>query len=100
MTLNLEVVRELQEAIDHFRWCWDCGATDKSCRATTAPAGKCCPDCRHRDTGAPYLAPLFTAPADLIELHDAAQTVCATLDDAGRLHATTGGPELDALVRR
>ena len=62
--LNLAVVRELQQAIDRFRWCWDCGATDRACRATTAPAGKCCPDCRHRDTGAPYLAPLFTTPAE------------------------------------
>ncbi len=56
---NPAVVAGLQRAIDHFRWCWDCGTRETDCRATTAPAGKCCPDCRHRDTGASYLAPLF-----------------------------------------
>lgn len=37
--------------------------------------------------------------ARVVELEDAAQTVCAALDDAGRLHATRGAPELDALIR-
>jgi hypothetical protein len=36
----------------------------------------------------------------LARLLGATRTVCAALDDAGRLHATTGGPELAALITR
>ena len=35
---------------------------------------------------------------ELDAIKAAASVVCAALDDAGRLHATTGGPELAALI--
>lgn len=51
---------DLESALDHFQWCWDCGATRASCAALwpdgAATGRKCCPDCRHRDAGATYIA--------------------------------------------
>jgi hypothetical protein len=39
---------EFIRALEYWRWCWDCGTTDRDCRALGRP---CCPDCRHRDMG-------------------------------------------------
>lgn len=41
---------------------------------------------------------LRAARARIAELEAAARTVVLALDDAGRLHATTGGPELAAVL--
>jgi hypothetical protein len=57
----VQVRAELVRAIDHFRWCWDCGARDADCRAL-GPGRKCCPDCRHRDTGHTVLGRVLAAP--------------------------------------
>jgi NADH pyrophosphatase NudC (nudix superfamily) len=49
----------LINALEHWRWCWDCGTTDQDCRSTGRP---CCPDCRHRDMGNLALARVLGAP--------------------------------------
>jgi hypothetical protein len=60
--IRASVRAELGRAIDFFRWCWDCGSTDSYCRAL-GPGRKCCPDCRHRDTGHTVLGRVLAPPA-------------------------------------
>lgn len=47
---------ELIRALEFWRWCWDCGTTDRDCRTEGRP---CCPDCRHRDMGNLALAAIL-----------------------------------------
>lgn len=63
----------------HRAWCFDCHE-------------RCCPDSPCKGCELPVLG------ARITELVEAARVVVAALDDAGRLHATTGGPELAALI--
>lgn len=53
---------ELVRALAIWRWCWECGTSDLNCHASMNPAGKCCPDCRHRDAGHVVLARVLAPP--------------------------------------
>lgn len=47
MAQRAAVQAELVRAVEHWRWCWDCGARTQDCdRANGKP---CCPDCKHRN---------------------------------------------------
>lgn len=54
-------VAYFERALDYWRWCWDCGTDVRTC-AKGRPERKCCPDCRHRDTGA-FLVDALLAPS-------------------------------------
>jgi hypothetical protein len=53
-----EVHVELAMALDHFRWCWACGARHSDCMRAALGGKACCPDCRHRDALSARVGPV------------------------------------------